>query len=104
MASSRVLNIPELLTEIFYVCLPGSGLPQYSPREAPVSVSQVNKRWLAIALANRRLWSRLSLRHEFKRSTGSSTGISEADVTFSVLSVLTEWLVRSNPSSVLLDS
>lgn len=97
MASSRVLNIPELLTEIFHVCLPESGLPQYSPREAPVSVSQVNKRWRAIALTIRRLWSRLSLRHEFKKSTGSSTGIPEANDTFSVLSLLTEWLERSNP-------
>lgn len=97
MASSRVLNIPELLTEIFYACLPESGLPQYSPREAPVSVSQVNKRWRAIALTNRRLWSRLYFRHEFKKSTGSSTGIPETDDTFSVLSVLTKWLERSNP-------
>lgn len=97
MASSRVLSIPELLTEIFYACFPESGLPQYSPREAPVSVSQVNKRWRAIALTNRRLWSRLYLRHKFKKGTGSSTGIPETDDTFSVLSVLTEWLERSNP-------
>lgn len=87
----------QLLTEILYVCLPESGLPQYSPREAPESVSQVNKRWRVIALTNRRLWSRLSLRHEFKKSTGSRTGIPEADDTFSVLSALTEWLERSNP-------
>lgn len=62
LSSSRRLS-PELVAEIFELCLPPGGLSTsvFRPNEAPILVAQICRGWRQVALSTPRLWTRMSI-------------------------------------------
>jgi hypothetical protein len=74
MAPIRKLP-PELLSHVFYHCLPESPSVHFS-REAPFTLTQVCKQWRAIALSRSSLWCALNIELDQKKPEAANSYVS----------------------------
>ncbi|KAJ7482214.1 hypothetical protein B0H11DRAFT_2193314 [Mycena galericulata] len=99
-----VLAIPELMSEIFFQCLPSLRSAQYnypSPHHAPLLLTRVCRRWRLVAISTPRLWGSLDLgssinirlfRHWMKRSGATPLSlVAEKDTLKLVLPYSHRW-------------
>ncbi|TDL26484.1 hypothetical protein BD410DRAFT_783530 [Rickenella mellea] len=52
---------PEVLSEIFSLCLPTNGLPRPNPFEAPLLLCQICSSFRTVALSSPKLWASISI-------------------------------------------
>ncbi|TDL20840.1 hypothetical protein BD410DRAFT_829485 [Rickenella mellea] len=61
-AIRRVRPPFDVLSIIFFECLPDDGFPCFSRKEAPLLLGRVCSEWRTVALASHILWAKLSIR------------------------------------------
>lgn len=52
---------PELLAEVFILCLPSPGTPSFNAHNAPGLLTQICASWRQVALSEQRLWSSITV-------------------------------------------
>ncbi|TDL20837.1 hypothetical protein BD410DRAFT_359575 [Rickenella mellea] len=58
----------DMLSKVFFDCLPDGGFPGFSRKEAPLLLCRVCRHWRTVALASHLLWAKLTIR---KHSNGT---------------------------------
>ncbi|KAF8891938.1 hypothetical protein CPB84DRAFT_1683195, partial [Gymnopilus junonius] len=105
---SPIRRLPDdVLSEIFYQCLPTDRPPILGASDAPTLLMRVCKRWRSVVLSSPRLWAQLSISFSGEDSIYGLPGSWQFDADGKEwqqraestlnrrLEIITEWLARS---------